>query len=1106
MRRLLLCVLFVVSGPGCISCSPCFGVVCPSGVSCDSATGLCGSPTAFGCSTDTQCATLADPTHARCDTATKFCVGCLKDGHCPSGHCDAKTEACAPPTCATEADCAKFATTKRCDPALNICVGCTSDVQCGTTSGPRQVCAPLERACVVFPCTLDADCAGDWAGPRCDIPSGRCQECSADADCTGDKKRCDVSRHACTACLADADCAVIDGYSCKTDTQTCTFGGCVRDDQCGGARCDTAKRACKRCLVDADCTIIGGTCADGACVSKSVCATGNDCAFPSACADGSCVQCGPALACRGNQVCKNGSCAEPVACGDSTSCLAGRSCQAGMCADAACVDDAFAPNQSAGSATGVALTANTSDLKSLVLCPNANDWFSLAADDGDGAQVELHFSNASAAAAITLLRATPSGGLLPVGFSEVAPYGLRATAETLPAGRGPLFVQVHAPGDRVEYELIARTAVRSICADDFREPDDSSDTASALLPGSVALTSCPGNDDWFRLDLTGPERVEVTVAHAGSSDDLELDLYDATGTGTALATGSSRVTYTAAAGGPLYLDLRNKATLKRVYTLSLRYPPMPPVNDACAGAVDVAPGSTVQGTTAGASADGAAPCAAAAGSDVYYKVSLPNTSSVTLDATAGYDVALAVWKSCGGAPVVCAAGAKGAAHLAIESLPAGDYFIGVASAAAAEEGAFALSVATGTPTPPPPNATCATAAPLAFSSTANGPATAEASAAADISAAPDSVPAECAPTGSPGGNAVYSFELTEPQGVLAAVSAAFPAYLTLRQLDNSSCSTLITCAPGTNPALGKLSLAAGRYALVVDGGGPAGGPFSLDTKLYPAASNDTCTTAAPLTDSGTVSGDTRLATHNYAISCAAPKSFAPDVAFSFTLAAEQGVHLALDATYNAALEVRALNCTDPQVVACNVQPATTLDFPRLAPGVYYVVVSSYDNGGGPFALHFALRSPATPPPNADCAGSANATVCDNAVPLTFDGFGNAAVDGTSTQSCDGLHPTTCTGGALSGPDVTYSVTLLPGQTLSATMTPSGFDGALYLVDGCGATTCLAGSDKSFLSGGAESISYTVPATAVGGTYLLGVDSFSPSAFGAFHLSAARSGP
>jgi hypothetical protein len=53
----------------------------------------------------------------------------------------------------------------------------------------------------------------------------------------------------------------------------------------------------------------------------------------------------------------------------------------------------------------------------------------------------------------------------------------------------------------------------------------------------------------------------------------------------------------------------------------------------------------------------------------------------------------------------------------------------------------------------------------------------------------------------------------------------------------------------------------------------------------------------------------------------------------------------------------------------------------------------------------------------------------------------------------------CTARTTDGPDAVYEVAANVGETITATMTPEGWDGALYIVQPCSTYVCLAGSDE-----------------------------------------------
>ena len=136
----------------------------------------------------------------------------------------------------------------------------------------------------------------------------------------------------------------------------------------------------------------------------------------------------------------------------------------------------------------------------------------------------------------------------------------------------------------------------------------------------------------------------------------------------------------------------------------------------------------------------------------------------------------------------------------------------------------------------------------------------------------------------------------------------------------------------------------------------------------------------------------------------------------------------------------------------------------------------------------APGSDGRPPGNDICAGAEDLT-------STAHGSGGATVSGDLTGYHNDVQPAqACTGFVNDGPDAIYAVTVAPGKTLIATLTPQGWDGAVAIVQPCTLMPiCLAGSDGA----SPEVASYTAPAAA---TLYVVVDSFDPTAFGAYTLN------
>jgi hypothetical protein len=135
-----------------------------------------------------------------------------------------------------------------------------------------------------------------------------------------------------------------------------------------------------------------------------------------------------------------------------------------------------------------------------------------------------------------------------------------------------------------------------------------------------------------------------------------------------------------------------------------------------------------------------------------------------------------------------------------------------------------------------------------------------------------------------------------------------------------------------------------------------------------------------------------------------------------------------------------------------------------------------------------LGSDGRPPGNDLCAGAEDVTTAAH-------GSGGATVIGDLTGYHNDVQPPqACTGFVNDGPDAIYQVTVAAGETLTATLTPQGWDGAVEVVQPCTLVPiCLAGSD------GASPEVASVLATAAATLYVV-VDSFDATAFGVYTLT------
>lgn len=150
-------------------------------------------------------------------------------------------------TCALDADCA--AAGRRCTPS-GICAECLADGDCAAAAAGARCSSALTCGCatgsdcpsetpvcsggVCRGCTVSAECGAPH--PVCSA-AGACVACDAGAPgaCGGATPFCRVQDRSCVACKVDAHCAA-DPRGARCDGVTC---GCQTSDDCAlGHRCD----------------------------------------------------------------------------------------------------------------------------------------------------------------------------------------------------------------------------------------------------------------------------------------------------------------------------------------------------------------------------------------------------------------------------------------------------------------------------------------------------------------------------------------------------------------------------------------------------------------------------------------------------------------------------------------------------------------------------------------------------------------------------------------------------------------------------------------------------------------------------------------------------
>lgn len=150
---------------------------------------------------------------------------------------------------------------------------------------------------------------------------------------------------------------------------------------------------------------------------------------------------------------------------------------------------------------------------------------------------------------------------------------------------------------------------------------------------------------------------------------------------------------------------------------------------------------------------------------------------------------------------------------------------------------------------------------------------------------------------------------------------------------------------------------------------------------------------------------------------------------------------------------------------------------------------------------------ATPDSSLDAAADAGpGDACANAQNITAAASqpGGTTIVGDTTGGVDNvLTPSECTSYAADGPDDVYAITVIVGDRVAITLTPTtSWDPSLELVAGCGAVACVAGQDEAF-GGSPESLTHTFTAA---GTYYVVADGYNPGIAGPYTLAVTITHP
>lgn len=486
--------------------------------------------------------------------------------------------------------------------------------------------------------------------------------------------------------------------------------------------------------------------------------------------------------------------------------------------------------------------------------------------------------------------------------------------------------------------------------------------------------------------------------------------------------------------------------------------------DNCTSPRELALGVEWEGFSEGATADVPSSCDGSSYVDVVFSFTLTEASDVLLSVDGGDSyVYVSLQRACGDTSSELRCGSSFRISYFQRALEAGTYYVVVSSW---DVLTFLIRVDAEPAGPPEPGDSCDNPVELTVPGHLEQ----------DLTRMGDDFSIRCA-SWMDGADAVYTFELSEPQDVTIDVaSATISPYVALQTVCDDA-STFVVCDSGWpfHRTLGAVP--AGRYYLWVEAS--SAGRYSVDVSTAPPSpppENDLCSGAVDISAGGRFTGTLLAAGADYPISCSSTPT--KDVAYVFTLLEPQAVSLVLRGDYDLSpYLVVTTECgnTAAEEICQWYEYPTMVDWRMLDAGTYYVIVKADDEGT--FSLELTISEPSDP-----CAGleriEASGTWSGTTVGTFDDGRG------------------TC--GGSGGPDVAYELVLAEDAAVRAEITVATWDTVLYLRTACDdPATQLACNDDGGGSYGLRSMIDAGLLTA--GTYYLFVDGLYSGAFGDYTL-------
>jgi hypothetical protein len=608
-------------------------------------------------------------------------------------------------------------------------------------------------------------------------------------------------------------------------------------------------------------------------------------------------------------------------------------------------------------------------------------------------------------------------------------------------------------------------------------------TPEAIVAGCGNATSA---SEWYVFTGTGQN---ITASLCGSAYDSQISVLTGTcgGTLTCVAYNDdfcglqSQVTFTSVNGTQYYIRVSGIGTASGNYSLSLTCA-SPPVNDGCAGALPIACGQTIAGSTTDATPEAiVAGCGNNTSPSEWYTFTGSGQSITASLCGSAYDSQISVLTGTCAGTLTCVAynddfcGLQ--SQVTFASVNGTQYYIRVSGIGTAS-GNYSLSLTCASPVA---NDGCAGALPIACGQTIAGSTT---------DATPEAIVVGC-------GNASSASEWYVFTGNGQNISASLcgSAYDTQISVLTGTCAGALTCVAfnddfcGLQSQVNFTSVTGTQYYIRVSGFGSGAGNYTLALTCTVPLLNDGCAGALPIACGQTITGSTVGAIPEV-IAAGCGNASSPSIWYAFTGTGELTTMSLCGSAYDTQLAVVSGDCSGAQICVafnddfCGTQSQVT--FSSVLGVVYYIRVGGFGNQSGTFTLAVS------------CVTEMGNDPCTGALPIDC----GQTVTGNTTGMNPDAFPAGCGLAGFAGAWYTF---VGDGSVVDlSTCAGTAFDTQISVFNGdCAGLNCIGTNDQfcgdqsqvTFLSAAGSTYYVLVHGLADAGSYSLSMtcNPYTPSA-------------